>query len=123
MDNLYAMPMFLAQILPAGLIGVITAGMIAAFMSTHDSYLLCWASVLTQDVVAPLYENSSRQLTSGARIVLSRFFIVAIGIYVLYWGLIYNGEDDIWDYMAVTGAIYFTGACCAPAWGPLLEAC
>lgn len=110
MDNLYAMPMFLAQILPAGLIGIITAGMIAAFMSTHDSYLLCWASVLTQDVVAPLYENGSRQLTSGARIILSRFFIVAIGIYVLYWGLIYTGEDDIWDYMAVTGAIYFTGA-------------
>ena len=36
--------------------------------------------------------------------------IVAIGLYVLYWGLIYRGKDDIWDYMAVTGAIYFTGA-------------
>ena len=33
-----------------------------------------------------------------------------IGLYILYWGLIYEGEDDIWDYMAVTGAIYFTGS-------------
>ena len=110
LDNLYAMPVFLGQILPAGLIGVITAGMIAAFMSTHDSYLLCWASVLTQDVVAPIYERRGHRLTASARIILSRCFIVAIGLYVLYWGLIYEGKDDIWDYMAVTGAIYFTGA-------------
>ena len=34
-------------------IGLIGAGLLAAFMSTHDSYLLCWASVLTHDVVAP----------------------------------------------------------------------
>ena len=33
-----------------------------------------------------------------------------IGLYVLYWGIIYRGDDDIWDYMAVTGAIYFSGA-------------
>jgi len=110
LDNLYAMPVFLGRILPAGLIGVITAGMIAAFMSTHDSYLLCWASVLTQDVVAPIYERRGNRLTASARIILSRCFIVAIGLYVLYWGLIYEGKDDIWDYMAVTGAIYFTGA-------------
>lgn len=110
MDNLYAMPLFLGRILPMGLIGIITAGMVAAFMSTHDSYLLCWASVLTQDVVAPIYERDGRTLSGHARIVLSRVFIVVIGLYVLYWGLIYEGKDDIWDYMAVTGAIYFTGA-------------
>ncbi len=109
-DNLYAMPLFLGHILPAGIIGIITAGMIAAFMSTHDSYLLCWSSVLTQDVVAPLYENSERKLSSRTRITLTRVFIFVIGLYVLYWGLIYEGKDDIWDYMAVTGAIYFTGA-------------
>lgn len=106
-DNLYAMPIFLGRILPPVVIGIISAGMIAAFMSTHDSYLLCWSSVLTQDVVAPLVGD---RLGPRARIWLTRFFIVAIGLYVLYWGLLYKGEDDIWDYMAVTGAIYFSGA-------------
>ena len=48
------MPVFLGRILPAGLIGLVTAGMIAAFMSTHDSYLLCWSSVITQDIIGPL---------------------------------------------------------------------
>ncbi|MDY0165320.1 MAG: sodium:solute symporter family protein [Thermoguttaceae bacterium] len=109
-DNLYAMPLFLGRILPAGLIGLVTAGMIAAFMSTHDSYLLCWSSVLTQDVVAPLGEVWGRPLSSRARVTLTRVLIVVIGLYVLAWGLIYHGEDDIWDYMAVTGAVYFTGA-------------
>ena len=61
-------------------------------------------------VVAPLYENEHRQLSAKARILLTRTFIVLIGLYVLYWGLIYQGRDDVWDYMAVTGAIYFSGA-------------
>jgi len=106
-DNLYAMPLFLGRILPPVVIGIISAGMIAAFMSTHDSYLLCWSTVLTQDVVAPLFGDDLKPKT---RIWLSRMFIVLIGVYVFYWGLMYGGGEDVWDYMAVTGAIYFTGA-------------
>ena len=105
--TLMAMPVFLSQILPAGLIGIITAGMLAAFMSTHDSYLLCWSSVLTQDVVAPWFK---KELSSKVRVLLIRIFIVLIGIYILVWGLWYDLGQDLWDYMAISGAIYFTGA-------------
>ncbi len=105
--TLMAMPVFLSQILPAGFIGIISAGMLAAFMSTHDSYLLCWSSVLTQDVVAPWFK---RGLSSKARLLLTRIFIVAIGIFILVWGLWYDLGQDLWDYMAISGAIYFTGA-------------
>ena len=104
---LYAMPVFLGRILPAGIIGLVSAAMIAAFMSTHDSYLLCWSSVITQDIIAPLSKNP---LNAKKRVYLTRSIILAIGLYILYWGLIYDGGEDIWDYMAVTGAIYFTGA-------------
>jgi solute:Na+ symporter, SSS family len=107
LDNLYAMPVFLGRILPVGAIGIITAAMIAAFMSTHDSYLLCWSSVITQDIIAPLRGN---RLSTTARITLTRVLIVLIGLYILYWGLIYSGKQDVWDYMAVTGAVYFSGA-------------
>lgn len=109
-NNLYAMPFFLGKILPAGLIGLVTAGMLAAFMSTHDSYLLCWSTSLTQDVVAPIARSAGKPLSSKKKVALSRIFIVLIGGFVLYWGLFYKGSEDIWDYMAVTGAIYFTGA-------------
>lgn len=107
LDNLYAMPVFMARLMPTALLGIITAGMIAAFMSTHDSYFLCWSSVITQDIIAPLRK---KPLSGAARVRLTRIIIVLIGGYVLYWGLFYQGKDDIWDYMAVSGAIFFTGA-------------
>jgi SSS family solute:Na+ symporter len=104
---LYAMPVFLGRLLPVGLLGLVSAAMIAAFMSTHDSYLLCWSSVLVQDVIAPL---SGKPLETKSRVLITRVLIVLIGIYIWVWGLFYTGRDDIWDYMAITGAIYFTGA-------------
>ncbi len=105
--TLMAMPVFLSQILPAGFIGIIAAGMLAAFMSTHDSYLLCWSSVLTQDVVAPWFKKG---LSSKTRLCLARFFVVTIGIFILVWGLWYPLGQDLWDYMAISGAVYFSGA-------------
>jgi len=104
---LMAMPAFLGHILPVGLVGIVTAGMLAAFMSTHDSYLLCWSSVLTQDVVAPWFK---RGLSSKVRLLLTRVFILVIGIFILIWGLWYDLGQDLWDYMAISGAIYFAGA-------------
>jgi SSS family solute:Na+ symporter len=112
-DNLYAMPLFLGKLLPTGLIGLVTAAMLAAFMSTHDSYLLCWSSVITQDIIAPLKGS----MATKGRIRLTRALIVVIGLYILYWGLVYSGTEDVWDYMAVSGAIYFTGAFSLLAFG------
>ncbi len=102
-----AVPAYLAQLLPAGLIGLVAAGMLAAFMSTHDSYLLCWSAVLTQDVVAPLLGD---RLSTPGRLLLTRVFILLIGGFLLVWGLWYPLKADLWDYMAVTGSVYFTGA-------------
>ncbi len=105
--TLYAMPVFLGQLLPIGLIGLVGAGMLAAFMSTHDSYLLCWSSVLVEDVVNPL---CGYDLSVKTRLLLARASIFTIGLFLLIWGLWYPLKEDLWDYMAVTGAIYFTGA-------------
>lgn len=107
LPNLYAMPVFMGRLLPPVLIGLVTAAMIAAFMSTHDSYFLAWSSVITQDIVAPLRRSP---FPAAARVRLTRVLILLMGGYVLYWSLFYTGGEDIWDYMAVTGGIYFTGA-------------
>ncbi|MCH8148479.1 MAG: sodium:solute symporter family protein, partial [Planctomycetes bacterium] len=105
--TLSAMPVFLSQILPVGLIGLVAAAMLAAFMSTSDSYLLCWSSVITQDVIGPMTGDT---ITTKTRLKITRLLIVTIGIFLLVWSLWYPLEQDMWDYMAVTGAIYFTGA-------------
>jgi SSS family solute:Na+ symporter len=105
MSTRSAMPLFLAKIIPTGLLGFVTAGMVAAFMSTHDSYLLCWSGVIAQDIVAPCVgEMSDRK-----RIVVTRISIVSIGAFLLVWGLWYELSGNLWGYMAVTGTIYLAG--------------
>jgi len=101
------MPEYLRDILPIGFLGLVTAGMISAFMSTHDSYLLCWSTIITNDIIDPL---TNYNLTSRSKINISRIIILILGIYILLWGLFYDGGDAIWDYLGVTGAIYFSGA-------------
>ena len=105
--TMYAMPVFLGQILPVGLIGLVGAGMLAAFMSTHDSYLLCWSSVLVQDVINPVLGG---RLCTRVRLLLARLLIFLIGMFLLVWSLWYPLGQDLWDYMAVSGAIYAIGA-------------
>ncbi len=106
-NTLLAMPRFLGAVLPTGILGLVGAGMLAAFMSTHDSYLLCWSSVLTQDVIAPVLGD---RMTQEARMRTTRTLVVVTGVFLLLWSLWYPLEQDLWDYMAITGAIYFTGA-------------
>ena len=81
--------------------------MLAAFMSTHDSYLLCWASVIVEDVVNPL---SGNRLSMRVRLTLARVLIFGIGMFLLGWSIWYPMRRDMLDYLAVSGAIYFTGA-------------
>ncbi|MEN8151388.1 MAG: sodium:solute symporter family protein [Planctomycetota bacterium] len=105
--SLRGMPVFLRETLPIGVLGLLTAAMLAAFMSTHDSYLLCWASVISRDIIAPLKPGKA---TPQRQLLWTRIGIVVIGLYVLFWGIAYEPGQDVWDYLGITGAIYFTGA-------------
>ena len=106
-NTLSLMPRYLKDVLPVGMLGLVTAGMLSAFMSTHDSYLLCWSTIITNDIIDPLVK---KKLTSENKINISRIIILVLGLYILYWGLFYEGTDSIWDYLGITGAIYFSGA-------------
>jgi len=106
-ETLMMMPMYLVEILPVGVLGVMVAAMLAAFMSTHDSYLLCWSTIITNDIIDPI---TGGKLSSKQKINISRIIIIILGLYILYWGLVYDGLDSIWTYLGITGAVYFTGA-------------
>lgn len=107
LNSQFGMPLFLAKVLPSGFLGLIAAGMFAAFMSTHDSYLLSWSSVITQDIIAPL---RGERLSDKARLLITRISIVCIGLFLLVWGLWFEAPVSLWNYMAVTGTIYLAGA-------------
>jgi len=106
-NSQFGMPVFIAKVIPPGFLGLLAAGMFAAFMSTHDSYLLSWSSVITQDIVAPLRRG---RLSDRARLLITRITIVAIGAFLLIWGLWFEAPVSLWNYMAVTGTIYLAGA-------------
>jgi solute:Na+ symporter, SSS family len=105
--TLSATPVALGRLLPTGMLGLLMAGMLAAAMSTYNTYLHAWSMVLTQDVVGPLFGD---RLSPRSRITLARGIMLAQGVFLLVWGLWYPLGEQLWDYMAVTGAVYFTGA-------------
>ncbi|KPK87100.1 hypothetical protein AMJ80_12505 [bacterium SM23_31] len=107
LNSQFGMPIFLAKVIPSGFLGLLAAGMFAAFMSTHDSYLLSWSSVITQDIIAPLKKN---RLSDTMRLLITRISIVCIGLFLLIWGLWFEAPVSLWNYMAVTGTIYLAGA-------------
>ncbi len=102
-----AMPLFIGKIVPTVLLGVLTAGLMSAFMSTHDSYLLCWASVISRDIISPLTRNG---LTDKLQIRITRISIVLIGVFLLIWGIWYELPESVWTYMAVTANVYVSGS-------------
>jgi SSS family solute:Na+ symporter len=102
-DDLTAMPVYLKTLLPMGVIGILVAAMLAAEMSTDSGYLLTWATVIYNDLVSPLLR---RPLSQAARLRLVRGLVLAIGLFLLVYGLWYEIPGNAWDYLAVTGNIY-----------------
>jgi SSS family solute:Na+ symporter len=122
--TLYAMPLFLSTFLPAGIMGILLAAMLAADMSTTSSYMITWGSVIFNDVLAPFRRN---RWSERKGILWNRAIVALIGIYLLVYGIWYPLEGNVWDYLAVTGTIYLASmstlliACCywkrANNWG------
>ncbi|MFH1569678.1 MAG: sodium:solute symporter family protein [Gemmatimonadota bacterium] len=120
-DGRYAMPEMISQLLPIGVTGFLMAGMLAAFMSTHDSYLLAWSAVIVRDVVSPIKAMlaGSRQeraadgtwggLTGEREIRAVRIAVVVIACFLVAFGAFYTPPETSMKYMYVTGTIYFAG--------------
>lgn len=122
-SSLYAMPLFLSTLVPVGLMGLLIAAMLAADMSTDSSYMLTWGGVIYNDIMAPFRKGWSEK----KGLLWNRFIVAAIGIFLLFFGLWYKLEGDLWTYLTLTGTIYLASistlliACCywkrANNWG------
>jgi SSS family solute:Na+ symporter len=112
-----AMPQYISAILPAGVVGLLLAGMLAALMSTHSGYLLAWSGVLAEDLVAPFAALFGLRIGDRTRLWMTRAFILLLGAYLLVFGLWYSVKSSIWNFLAVTGTMYFAGAATLLAFG------
>jgi len=123
-NTLEAMPRYLSTAVPAGLMGILIAAMLAADMSTDSSYMLTWCSVIYNDIMAPFRK---KPWSEKKGLFWNRTIIAFIGIFLLLYGLWYPLKGDLWTYLGVTGTIYLASismlliACCywkrANSWG------
>ena len=73
-------PFVLSEILPVGLIGAFAALMLAAFISTHDTYLHSWGSIFIQDVIMPFRKKPFDKET---HIKVLRYSIFGVAVFYI----------------------------------------
>jgi len=100
-------PLVLQQILPHGLMGAFVAVMLAAFISTHDSYLHSWGSILVQDVIMPLRK---KPFTTRQHINVLRLAIGLVAVFIFFFSLLFKQSQYIFLFFAITGAIFAGGS-------------
>jgi SSS family solute:Na+ symporter len=109
-----AMPRLLGAIVPSGFLGLLVAGMLAASMSTYSAYVLAWSSVLARDVIGCIRKAD---LPDHTVITITRIGAVLVGLFLLVFGLWYQIPDTAFQYLAVTGSMYVSGAFACVAGG------
>lgn len=128
-DGIKAYAEVMMKIVPAGVLGLIVAGMLSAFMSTADTYYMTCASMIPQDIIGPLLPKG-KTLTNKQTVLLIRMGVVLTAFSALYVGYYYHGDMIYWmvklaELMFVCGlgtSFFFgmywkkanhVGACCS----------
>jgi len=105
--NQLRVPAALVTLLPHGLLGAFAAVMLAAFISTHDTYLHSWGSIFVQDVLIPL---RGRPLDPARHMRALRWAMVGVAAFIFVFSLLFRQSEYIFLFFAITGAIFFGGS-------------
>lgn len=97
----------LSNLLPVGLIGAFAAAMLAAQVSTDDTYMHSWGSVFIQDVVIPLRKKHFR---AEEHVKYLKYSICGVGVFAFLFSLLFPQNDYVMMYLAMTGTIWLGGA-------------
>jgi SSS family solute:Na+ symporter len=100
-------PLFLNHVLPAGLLGLFAAVLIASAISCDNTYLHSWGSIFIQDVILPLRK---KPISARTHLLLLRLSIVGVAVFGFVFSLLFPLKEYILMYFAITGAIYLGGA-------------
>jgi SSS family solute:Na+ symporter len=100
-------PLVLRSLLPVGLVGSFCAVMLAAAISTNDTYLHSWGSIFIQDVIMPFRKKPFKP---KQHMMVLRLSIVGVAIFVFFFSLLFRQTEYIFMFLVATGAIYVGGA-------------
>ena len=105
--NQLRVPVVLTAILPVGLMGAFAAVMVAAFVSTHDTYLHSWGSIFIQDIVLPFRKTP---FTREQHLRVLRWSILGVAVFIFLFSLLFQQSQYIALFFAITGAIFAGGS-------------
>ena len=100
-------PIVLSKILPVGLLGAFAALMLCAFVSTHDTYLHSWATILVQDVIMPF---RSKPFDKETHLKVLRYSIFGVAVFIFLFSLLFQQNQKIALFFAITAAIFAGGS-------------
>ena len=100
-------PVVLSEILPVGLLGAFAALMLCAFVSTHDTYLHSWATILVQDVIMPFRKKPFDKET---HLKVLRLSIFGVAVFIFLFSLLFQQNQKIALFFAITAAIFAGGS-------------
>jgi SSS family solute:Na+ symporter len=103
-------PLFLIQVLPHGLIGIFASIMMVSMISTDDTCMHSWGSILVNDIVKPLLKEP---LSDKQQLWLLRSAIVAVGILTFCMSFVFKHTEYIILFVQISGAIFAGGASAA----------
>jgi SSS family solute:Na+ symporter len=97
----------LTQLLRPGMLGAFGMLMLAASITTLDTYMHSWGSILIQDVILPLRKT---RLSPGQHIKVLRYSIFGVATFALLFSIFFGQYDFILMFFALTGTIWLGGA-------------
>ena len=100
-------PFVLSEVLPVGLLGAFAALMLAAFISTHDTYLHSWGSIFIQDVIMPF---RAKPFDKDTHLKVLRYSIYGVAVFIFLFSLLFQQNQKIALFFAITGAIFAGGS-------------
>jgi len=100
-------PIVLSKVLPVGLLGLFASLMLVAFVSTHDTYLHSWATILVQDVIMPFRKEP---FDKNTHLKVLRYAIFGVAIFIFLFSLLFQQNQKIALFFAITAAIFAGGS-------------
>ncbi len=100
-------PVIMRELLPVGLLGLFATVMFASAISTDNTYLHSWGSILIQDVIVPL---RGKPLSPKVHLIALRLSICGVAIFAFFFSLFFQQTQYILLFFSLTGALFLGGA-------------
>jgi len=91
------------HIIPAGLLGAFAGVVLAAFITTHDSYLLAWGGMLVQDVIIPL---GIKPATPKQHLNWIRISVLIVAVITTLFSMFFRQVDNILMFFDISASLY-----------------